>query len=47
MPVAIHTWPFLLLFAARWLVKRQKERLDDPQGGERQSSFVEEVKRAD
>lgn len=47
MPLAIHTWPFLLLFAARWLVKRQKGRLDDLPGGERQSSTVEEVKRAD
>lgn len=47
MPVAIHTWPFLLLFAARWPVKRQKGQLDDLPGGERQSSTVEEVKKAD
>ena len=45
LPVAIHTWPFLLLLAARWLVKRQRERLDDLPGVDSQSIVAEEVNR--
>jgi hypothetical protein len=47
LPLAIHTWPFLLLLAVRRLVKRQTERLDDLPGDERQLTLPEEVKRAD
>jgi len=45
LPLAIHTWPFLLLLAVRRLVKRQTERLDDLPGDERQLTLPEEVKR--
>ena len=38
LPLAIHTWPFLLLLAVRRLVKRQTERLDDLPGDENQSA---------
>lgn len=45
LPVAIHTWPFLLLLAARWLVKRQRERVDDLLSDKSQSILAGEVNR--